>query len=239
LGRLRPDGCLEYLGRKDFKLKIRGHSIQTEEVELALSKIPQIAQAAVAARKDSYGDDRLVAYVVTHRTPAPTVSELRELLKEWLPDYMIPTTFVDLTSLPLLANGKVNRQALPLVPKTRPRLRSSYAEPHTPIEGVIAKAWSEALGIDTIGTHDNFFDLGGDSLISSKIVSNLNRIFPWNLALSDFFASPTVAGIADVMVAKEPDRGQADRVARAYLEIERMSAAAISRAVSDARLNRH
>jgi amino acid adenylation domain-containing protein len=239
LGRLRSDGCLEYLGRKDFRLKIRGHSIQTEEVELALLKIPEIAQAAVAARKDDHGDDRLTAYIVPNLTPAPTVSHMRDLLKEVLPDYMIPSSFVTLTALPVLPNGKVNRQELPLAQKVRPELRVSYAEPRSPVESVLAKIWSAALGVETVGVHDNFFELGGDSLISSKIVSHLNRIFPWNLGLNEFFSAPTVDGISKLLIAKESAPEQTDRVARTFLQIESMSAAEISRAVSDARLNKH
>ena len=238
LGRLRPDGCLEYLGRKDFRFKIRGHSIQAEEVELALLKIPEISQAAVAARKDGLGDDRLVAYIVFVRTPAPTVTRLRHLLKELLPDYMVPTTFVTLKSLPAMPNGKVDRQRLPLPTKARPELNCPYSEPGTAIESVIAKIWSDSLGIDAIGKHDNFFDLGGDSLIASKIVSNLNQIFPWSLAASEFFASPSVAGNSESLKAKEPRAGQTDKVARAFLRIEAMSAAEISQAVNDERLKR-
>jgi hypothetical protein len=236
LGRLRPDGCLEYCGRKDFRLKIRGHSIQTEEVELALLRVPGIVHAAVAARKDSHGDDRLVAYTVTDRRPAQSISELRQRLREWLPEYMIPTHFVDLPSLPLLPNGKVDRQALPIAPKLRPNLSTAYVESRTSIESVITNVWSKALGMEAVGVHDNFFDLGGDSLIASKIVSDLNRIFPWNLTLSDFFVATTVAGLAAMIIAKQAEHGQADRVARAYLKVERMSPEEISEAMNEARL---
>jgi amino acid adenylation domain-containing protein len=238
LGRLRQDGCLEYLGRKDFRLKIRGHSIQAEEVELALLKIPGIIQAAVAARKDSNGDDRLLAFIATNLPQAPRVDRLRELLKESLPDYMIPTTFVNLTALPILSNGKVNRQALPSAPKTRPALSVSYAEPRTPIEAAVAKIWCDAMGVESLGIEDNFFDLGGDSLIASKIVAHLNRMFSSSLALGEFFGEPTIKKIATLLVSQEPNPERTDKIARVFLRIESMSAAEISQAVSDARLKR-
>lgn len=235
LGRLRPDGCLEYVGRKDFRLKIRGHSIQAEEVEIALLKIPEIDQAAVAAWKDGHGDDRLVAYIAPGHKPLPSISRLRELLKETLPEYMLPTTFVISSSLPLNPNGKVNRQELPLPTKARPELSSPFVEPRTPVEVVVAKIWSEALCVDMIGVHDNFFDLGGDSLLASRVVTTVSRIFPWSLTLYDFFESPTVAKTSQTLAAKEPSPGQADKVARVFLKVESMSAAEISRVVSDER----
>jgi acyl carrier protein len=137
-----------------------------------------------------------------------------------------------------MPNGKVDRQRLPLPTKARPELNCPYSEPDTAIESVIAKIWSDSLGIDAIGKNDNFFDLGGDSLIASKIVSTLNQIFPWSLAASEFFASPSVAGNSKSLKAKEPRAGQTDKVAQAFLRIEAMSAAEISQAVSDERLKR-
>ena len=238
LGRVQADGCLEYLGRKDFRFKIRGHSIQAEEVELALLKISDIAQAAVTARKDDHEDDRLVAYIVPRYKAVPTVSQLRELLKETLPDYMLPTTFVVLDSLPLNPNGKVNRQALPLPTRARPDLNSLFVEPRAAVESAIAKIWSQALWIDTIGIHDAFLDLGGDSLIASKVVGRIGKIFPKSLTMREFFESATVAEISQVLVTKEPEPGQAEKIARAFLKVENMSTAEIKSAFSDERMKR-
>lgn len=238
VGRLQADGCLEYLGRKDFRFKIRGHSIQAEEVELALLKISNIAQAVVTARKDSRGDDRLVAYIVPRTTGVPTVSRLREVLKEALPDYMLPTTFVVLDSLPLNPNGKVNRQALPLPTRARPDLSSPFVEPRAAVESAIAKIWSEALWIDTIGVHDAFLDLGGDSLIASRVVERIGKIFPWSLTMREFFESATVAEISQVLVTKEPEPGHTEKIARAFLRVENMSTAEIKSAFSDERMKR-
>jgi len=239
LGILRPDSCLEYLGRKDFRLKIRGHSIQSEEVEVALLKITEIKQAVVLARQDDYGDDRLVAYIVFNHKANPSISRLREHLKENLPDYMLPSTFMVLDSLPLMPNGKVNRQELPPPTRQRPQLSSPLVAPQSPVEVVVAKRWSKVLGVEPIGLHDGFFDLGGDSLLASKIVSSLSSIFPRSLSLSEFLQAPTVAGLASLLVAKELTPGQADRVAGATLQVESMSTAEIEAAISAERAKRN
>jgi amino acid adenylation domain-containing protein len=235
LGRLRADGCLEYLGRKDFRFKIRGHSIQAEEVEVALLKIPEIVQATAATFKDGQGDDRLVAYIVPRQTSVPNVSDLRRLLGDLLPQYMIPTRFMVLKSLPLMPNGKVNRQELPLPPRVRPELSSPYSKPLTSVESAVAKLWSDALSIDVVGRDDNFFDLGGDSLVASKIVSTLNRIFPCSLSITEFFASPTVAENCQSLIGKEAFPGQTEIVSDAYLKIEAMSSEEIHRVVESER----
>jgi hypothetical protein len=238
LGRLRADGCLEYFGRKDFRFKIRGHSIQAEEVETALLKIPEILQATVTTFKDGQGDDRLVAYIVPRQTTVPTVSELRRFVRELLPEYMIPTSFVTLESLPLMPNGKVNRHELPPPTRRRPELSSPYSKPRSPVELAIARVWSDVLSIDAIGRDDNFFDLGGDSLVASKIVATVNRIFPLTLSITDFFASPTVAENCQLLISKEALPGQMDIVAGAYLLIEALSSEEIHRIVESEREKR-
>ena len=238
LGRLRSDGCLEYLGRKDFRLKIRGHSIQAEEVEIALLKIPEIENTVVVARRDNHGDDRLVAYIVPRPQQILSITCLRDLLKVTVPDYMVPSVFVVLDSLPLHPNGKVNRQALPPPGRKRPELSDRFVAPCTPIESVIAKIWSETLGIDEIGTQDNFFDLGGDSILASKIVSSISKTFSWGLSVREFFEAPTVARTSQILMTKQPSSGLTDNVARSVLEIESMSPEDISRVLSDERNRR-
>jgi amino acid adenylation domain-containing protein len=239
LGRLRPDGCLECVGRKDFQLKIRGHSIQAEEVELALLKIPEIEQTAVVARPDNHGDDRLVAYIVPCPNQAVSINRLRDLLKATVPDYMIPSMFVVLGSLPLRPNGKVNRQTLPPPGRKRPKLSNPIAAPRTAPESIIAKIWSETLGIDEIGTDDNFFDLGGDSILASKIVATVTKTFSWGLSVREFFEAPTVARTSQILTTKEPSPGLTDNVAQAVLEVESMSPEDISRVLRDERNRRH
>jgi amino acid adenylation domain-containing protein len=238
LGRLQPDGCLEYLGRKDFRLKIRGYRIQAEAVELALLRIPGIGQAAVAAYKNGYGDDRLVAYVAPAANEIPSLSRIRDLLKEWLPDYMVPSQFMVLESLPLHANGKVNREQLPTPDRDRPELGTRFCAPTTPMEAVLAKIWSEALGINGVGIDDLFFDLGGDSIIASRIVSAIGRIFPWNFTLAEFYDACTVTQAAQLLVKKAPSRERAEKVATLFLQVDAMSPAEIQTRLAEERNRR-
>jgi amino acid adenylation domain-containing protein len=238
LGRLQPDGCLEYLGRKDFRLKIRGYRIQAEEVELALLQMPEISQAAVAAHKDGYGDDRLVAYVTPATEEIPTISRMRDSLKKWLPDYMVPSKFMILESLPLNTNGKVNRQELPTPDLDRPKLGTRFSAPTTPMESVLARIWSEALGINSVGIHDLFFDLGGDSIVASRIVSAIGRIFPWDLTLAEFYDACTVAQAAQLLVQRAPSAERMEKVATLFLRVDSMSSAEIETMLADERNKR-
>jgi amino acid adenylation domain-containing protein len=238
LGRLQPDGCLQYLGRKDFRLKIRGHRIQAEEIELALLKLPGISQAVAVAHKDVYGDDQLVAYVTPAAKEIPTISQIRDSLKKWLPDYMVPSKFVILESLPPNANGKVNRQELPTPELDRPKLGTRFSAPTNLMESVLAKIWSQALGINSVGIHDLFFDLGGDSIIAARIVSAIGRIFPWNLTLAEFYDACTVAQAAQLLVQKAPSAERAERAATLFLRVDGMSAAEVETMLADERRKR-
>jgi acyl-CoA synthetase (AMP-forming)/AMP-acid ligase II len=239
LGRLQSDGCLAYEGRKDFRLKIRGHRVQAEEVESALLRIPGISHAVVMARKDIHGDERLVAYVTASGSAIPTVTQIRESLMRWIPEYMIPGSFVFLDRLPLTTSGKVNRQELNMPAVDRPNLAIPFAAPVTPIERVLTKIWSEALGIAGVGIHDLFVDLGGDSIIAARIVSLMARVFPWELTLSEFYEGATVARIAQVLVKKASSADRAERVASLFLEVESMSAAEVEAMLAEARNKRH
>ena len=238
LGRLRPDGCLEFLGRKDFRLKIRGHRIHAEEVELALLQLPEISQAVVVANKDAYGDDRLVAYVAPADKEFPTVSHLRNSLKQRLPDYMLPHKFMILESLPLTTAGKIDRRALPKPNLDRPELGVRYSAPKTTVESLLAKLWSEALGINRVGIYDSFFDLGGDSIIASRIVSVIARIFPWKLTMAEFYEACTVAATARRLIEKAPTREGAERVAALYLQVQAMAPVEVERLLADERSKR-
>ena len=234
LGRLSAGSCLEYVGRKDFRLKIRGHSIQAEEVESALQQISGIAQAAVAAYKDSYGDDRLVAYIAGQQTPPP-VGRVRESLRNTLPDYMLPSKYVFLSSLPLHPNGKVNRQELPAPGSERPDVGASMIEPSTSIEAVLATVWSEALGVNGIGIQDDFFDLGGDSIIAGRITARIERIFGWSPPLPEFYNASTVAQLADLLVQKVLNVEAAKRAAQLFLEVDRLSSDELENRVTEER----
>jgi amino acid adenylation domain-containing protein/non-ribosomal peptide synthase protein (TIGR01720 family) len=167
LAKRLPDGDIAYLGRIDHQVKIRGFRIETDEVASALLRHEGVREAVVLAREDAPGEKRLVAYVVPRAEP-PSTSDLREHLRRSLPEHMVPAAFVALEALPLTSNGKVDRKALPAPESARPDLGVAFAEPRTPVEEALARAWREALRVERVGVHDNFFALGGDSLTSIR-----------------------------------------------------------------------
>lgn len=210
VGRYRADGTLEYLGREDQQVKIRGHRIEVGEIEAALGQCPDIAEAVVVVREGPAGDQRLVAYVVPHVGRMVTVIGVRAQLKTQVPEYMIPSTVVVLERLPLTVHGKVDRRALPAPAEVRPELGAEYAEPRTSVEMALAEIWAQVLGVDRVGIHDNFFALGGDSITSLRIVAaakgrNLD------LKLSSLYRQGTIAGVADEI--REPDGSPLEDVA--------------------------
>src|SRR5829696_8993657 len=197
LGRLRSDGCLEFLGRKDSRVKVRGHSIEVAEIEAALFDLGNVKEVAVTALELGQDDLRLVAYVVPRNGSLPSVSSLRTALAQTLPDYMIPSTFVSLPALPMTPNGKLDRRALPKPDEKRPDLESAYEAPRTQVEDVLAGIWEEVLGLERVGVHDDFFELGGHSLLATRVISRLRDAFGLELPLRSLFEAPTVAGLAE------------------------------------------
>jgi amino acid adenylation domain-containing protein len=171
LCRWLPDGQLEFLGRLDTQVKVRGYRIELGEIEEVLALHPAIQQAAVTVRKDSAGEHQLAAYAIVSEGSQPTVSHLRSFLRTKLPDYMVPASFTFLKEFPRTANGKLDRKALPAPTSARPDLERPFTPPRTPLEKSLADIWSEVLGIEKVGVHDNFFDLGGASIKALRIVA--------------------------------------------------------------------
>lgn len=196
LGRVSPDGCLHYLGRKDFTVKIRGYNVETPKVEAALLEHPGIKQAAVVPRQNRKGDTSLVAYLVPTPQCRTSADQLRLLLKETLPDYMIPSIYVELEVMPVTATGKIDRKALPEPGDSRPRLDVSYVAPRNEIEKKLVGIWENALDVRPIGIHDSFFDLGGHSLSAGQIVSRVFDHFQLRVPLHVLFQSATIADMA-------------------------------------------
>jgi non-ribosomal peptide synthase protein (TIGR01720 family) len=177
LARYRSDGTLEFLGRLDQQLKLRGFRIEPGEIEALLHQHPQVQQAVVMVRTDTPGDKRLVAYVVAKPLAAEAVvtpQALRQFLQQQLPDYMVPSVFVLLEALPLTPNGKLDRRALPAPDLTTLSRSASFVLPRTPEEEALAAIWSEVLGVK-VGVHDNFFELGGDSILSMQVVARAHQ----------------------------------------------------------------
>ncbi len=196
IARYLSDGNVEFLGRSDQQVKVRGYRIETGEVEVALAGHPAVQQAVVVARKENSSDASLVAYVV----PAEDEKEadpgqLRAFLRKKLPDYMIPSTFVPLDVLPMTPNGKVDRRALLALSHDRYAQRADYVAPQTLNEQAIANLCAEVLDLERVGLHDNFFDLGGNSLIATRLVFQLQEHFQVRLPLMRLFETPTVAGL--------------------------------------------
>jgi amino acid adenylation domain-containing protein len=235
LGRLQPDGCLEYWGRKDFRLKVRGHRIQAEEVELALLRVPGIGQAVVLAQKDDYGDDRLVAYLTPTGPEIPTIGQIRKSLEIWLADYMVPSKFIILDALPQASNGRVKRQELPTPGAERPILANQFNTPTNTLEMLLVRIWRDALRLTNVGVHDNFFDLGGDSIMAMKIIAQIGRIFPWNITLAEFYEACTVALSGKLLIQKSLDSYQVEKIAALYLQIESMSSSEVDTLLANER----
>ncbi|WP_363797076.1 amino acid adenylation domain-containing protein [Lysobacter firmicutimachus] len=195
LGRWREDGTVEYLGRNDFQVKLRGFRIELGEIEARLASQPGVREAAVIAREDSPGDKRLVAYVVgLAGAPTPDPAQLRAGLAPHLPEYMLPSAFVCLDALPLTANGKLDRKALP-APDGQGLALSRYEPPQGEAELAIAALWSELLGVEKVGRHDNFFDLGGYSLLVFQVIEGLKQK-GYEVALQDVLLAQQLSALA-------------------------------------------
>ena len=227
--RFRPDGNLEFLGRIDHQVKIRGYRVELGEVETALLTHPAVTEAVVAAREDEPGRRRLVGYVVPSAADRPEPVQVRDFLRRMLPEYLVPAVIVVLDRLPLSAGGKVDRRLLPAPTGDRTDTTEEFVAPRAGTEQVLARCWAEALGVERIGAHDNFFGLGGDSLLALKVVSlavrtglavTPNMIFQWQtvaeLAAAVSIAAPTEP-VVRVLPSHDGDVGLTP-VQRRFLE---------------------
>jgi len=196
-------GAIEFLGRADDQVKVRGFRVELGEVEAALLKQPEVRQVVVLAREDSGGKDRqLVAYVVASAGDRVTGEHLRERLKQLLPDYMVPSKLILLEKLPLTANGKIDRKALPDADAAS--FQRPYLEPSTPTERAIAAIWQEVLHRQNVSSDANFFELGGHSLTATQVVSRIRQQFSVILALRTLFESPVLKALAEAVDAAGP-----------------------------------
>jgi amino acid adenylation domain-containing protein/non-ribosomal peptide synthase protein (TIGR01720 family) len=195
--RFLADGNVEFLGRLDDQVKIRGYRIELGEIEAVLSQHPRLREVVVVARQDGPRDRRLVAYCVPDSEPAPDTKELRDFLKEKLPEYMVPSAFVMLDAIPLTPNGKVDRRALPAPELARSDLTTRFVAPRTEAEGILARIWAEVLHLDQVGVLDNFFELGGDSILSIQVIAKARQA-GLHLTPKQIFQYPTVEGLAAV-----------------------------------------
>jgi amino acid adenylation domain-containing protein len=206
------DGNIEYLGRNDFQVKIRGQRIELGEIEAALMTHPQVAEALVTAEDAGSGDKRLIAYTVAKAGAELSVKDLRDHLKAILPESLIPGTVMQLESFPLLANGKINRRALPVAKRERVEAGAEYSAPQNDLESGVAAIWQEVLGIEEVGVNDNFFDIGGHSLLLVSVLRLLHERYDGGLRIMNLFEYPTIRSLAEYLGKK---RLTASRVTRA------------------------
>ncbi|HEU4595234.1 MAG TPA: amino acid adenylation domain-containing protein, partial [Pyrinomonadaceae bacterium] len=199
LAYFRPGGEVEFLGRLDFQVKVRGFRIELGEVEAALVACEGVRQAVVVAREDSPGAKRLVGYVVGAGEGDLVGSELRGRLRRRLPEYMVPEAVIVLAELPLTANGKLNRRALPVPERESMGLVTTFVEPRTPLEELMCAIWREVLNLEAVGIEDNFFDIGGNSLSTTRVVSKVREELEMEIPLRWLFEYPTVAALTATM----------------------------------------
>jgi len=197
-----PNGDLLFLGRKDKQIKLHGYRIELGEIEAALSNIPNIKEVAVMLREDNPGNVKLVAYFVPNNTEDINVSELRLVMKDMLPEYMIPSTFIQMVKMPLSSHGKIDLNSLP-APLTKIKANKNSLTPKNETEAFIAEVWRESLGSSSIELTDNFFDIGGNSLLILQVFKKLERILPKNCQVIDLFQYPTIQSLA-AYVSNEP-----------------------------------
>jgi hypothetical protein len=241
LARHDRQGWIEFLGRIDHQVKVRGFRIELGEIEAALAAHPAVARAVALA--DAAGGGRLVAYVLPRSTapvadaadqaaPVPAldaelVARLREHLARTLPDHMIPTTWVELASVPLTASGKVDRRALPRPDAVAPLSRAEYVPPRGELEQLLAGIWAEVLRAERIGAHDNFFELGGHSLLATLAVSRIGEALAIEVPLRRMFEAPTIARLAELLRRDAGPANDLDAAARLVLELLALSDAEV------------
>ncbi len=209
LVRWNVDGVLEFLGRRDQQVKFRGFRIETGEVETVLLRHPAVRQAVVMLREDRPGKKRLVAYFLPmDPTAIPSTDELHLFLKNHLPEYMLPSIFVELPDLPLTINGKVDRMGLPVPNYERSEGKHRYTAPRTPLEQILAEAWKRVLGIERVGVDDNFFELGGHSLLAMQLVSTVGPQLSREVFVRWVFESPTIRQLAQKLISVKGENRQ-------------------------------
>ena len=218
-GRWLRGGEIEFLGRTDDQVKVRGHRVEIGEVEAALRAHPALADAAVTAPVGPGGDRRLVAYVVARDGAELSLASVRAHLLATLPPYMLPSAIVPIAALPLTRSGKVDRNALPPPRIERDALAGDYEPPRSPLEEVLCEIWSEVLDFLRIGVRDSFFELGGHSLLATQLVSRIRELFEIELPLRTVFEAPTVERFAEAMLAGARDRDHIERTAALLVRI--------------------
>jgi hypothetical protein len=242
--RWQADGTLEFLGRLDHQVKVRGYRIELGEVEALLARQPGVQQAAAVVREDRPGDKRLIGYVVPTAEAVPVAtgagagqwaSQVRAGARREVPEYLVPSVVVVLDALPLTPSGKVDRRALP-APSGERAETVAYLAPRTPVEEVLAGIWAELLGVARVGVSDDFFALGGHSLLVTRVLARVRAVFGVEVPLRAVFTDPTLAALAQAVAAAD---ATTDRVATLYSRVDTMNLEEVDCALSERRSVRH
>jgi amino acid adenylation domain-containing protein len=241
--RYLPDGNIEFLGRIDNQVKIRGFRIELGEIEATIRQHSDIEQVVVIVREDVPGEKRIVAYFAPSSESVDTlpatslqqVKNIREFLQQKLPDYMIPSAFVQIKTFPLTANGKIDQQALPAPDKAS--LAGTFVAPRNPIEETLADIWREVIKIEKVGINDNFFELGGHSLLATQVISRLRQAFQISLPLHYLFESPTIADFAVVIAQKLSEQADEVMLADMVAELEQLSEEEVQKLLANGGIN--
>jgi amino acid adenylation domain-containing protein len=231
LARFLPDGNIEFLGRADQQIKIRGYRVELGEVENVLSTNAAVQEAVVITHEDKHGLTQLSAYITT--SESTTAQALREFLLQKLPPYMIPANFVFLDKLPRTPNGKVNRRALPDPDGSSSKAAAVYVEPRTALEKVLAGVWGELLNYEPIGINDNFFNLGGHSILVTQLVGRLRSLLPVDLPLRIIFDRPTIAELSDYILEQAEDTAEIETTAELLMQVADLSDAEAEAALAE------
>jgi acyl carrier protein len=223
VGRYLTDGSIEFIGRVDHQVKVRGVRVEPAEIERVIRQHPAVLEAILVAQQNKPEHVRLIAYIVPDTASTPSVRDLRRYLMEHLPEYLIPAGFVFLEALPLNHHGKIDRAALPMPDHLRPDLDTPFVAPRSLLEKRIAEIWREVLALDCVGVHDSFLELGGDSILAAQLISRVTRTFHLDLPLPLLFQSPTVSDMA-LLIARyrDTDSVQSD-LENAIAELESIS----------------
>jgi acyl carrier protein len=232
--RLRSDGRLEYVGRRDEQVKVRGHRIELGEIETAMRDYPDLRDAAVAALGEGI-DARLVAFAVPRDGSVPSGRDLRRFLTARLADYMVPAVITFVDELPIDPNGKLDRAALRDMQVTGRVGRASYAAPRSPIEETLCRIWEAVLTVERVGIHDDFFELGGHSLTGMQVVARIRDAFSAELPLSALFDAPTIAELTVAVVQRQAAQAHDGAIAALLAEVETLSDEQVQRALIDVR----
>jgi acyl carrier protein len=222
MARLRADGNLEFLGRTDEQVKIRGFRIELGAIQIALASHPDVSEAIVIVREDQPGNRRLVAYVKLRRELEHAADVLRRYALNRMPEYMVPAVIMPVDSIPLNANGKIDKAAL-ITPRERPLIAAAWETPLTEFQQAVATLWRELLDVDKVGLNDNFFEIGGDSLLAMRLTVSLRESFGIGVALQSLFSSANLGEFCAALEAEDLVPGRLEKLAGILNRIDSLS----------------